>query len=238
MTTAGALLEIRSLVVEFGAGPAARRVLDGVDLTVRAGECVGLAGPSGSGKTTLARACLGLLPPAARLVAGTLRFRDMDLTRAPDHEWCALRGRQIAYLPQEPASSLDPVRRVGWQVCETMAIHGLDKGAAARKRALETMARVGLDEPERLWYETSDRLSGGQRQRVALAAALAAGPALLIADEPTTALDASLRLHVLDLFGELRRTAGLAVVLVSHDRRALERAADRVVQLPRPRGSP
>ncbi|HKD99941.1 MAG TPA: ABC transporter ATP-binding protein [Planctomycetota bacterium] len=227
------ILEVRDLRVRLGS----TFVLDGVSLSIGAGECVAVVGDSGSGKTTLALACMGLLPRGGRVVEGSIRFDGRELVGAGERELDELRGRSMAMLFQEPAAALDPIQRVGAQVSETLEVHGLARGPESRGRVVEALRDAGVPNAERILGEVPHRLSGGLRQRVALASAIVARPRLLFADEPTTALDPPLRSHVLGLLGRLRRETGLAVVLISHDRDAVARHAQRVVALRRGRAA-
>ncbi len=229
-TSAGDTLRVRGLRVELPGRGGAVPVLDGVDLRIGAGECVALVGESGSGKTTLALACAGLLPEGSR-VEGRIELGGRDVTELRDRDWDALRGAAIGFVFQEPSLALDPVMRVGRQVAESLEVHGIARGDEARRRVVALLAECGLPRPEALLHEVPHRLSGGMRQRVALAAALVAEPRLLVADEPTTALDASLRAHVLRLLERRRRERGLSVLLVSHDLASVGRHADRIVVL-------
>jgi peptide/nickel transport system permease protein len=216
-------LVVEGLTVRYG--PAATAV-DRVDLTVAAGELVGLVGESGSGKSTLAAATLGLLPPAATVVAGSVRVCGHDLAACSAAELRALRGGRVALVPQEAMSALNPVRTVGHQLAEAVRAHGRIDRAAARGRARELLDLVGLD-PRRA-REYPHQFSGGMRQRVVIALALAGQPAVLIADEPTSGLDVLVQAEVMDLLDGLRRRLGLAVLVVSHDLPVIERFADRL----------
>lgn len=218
-----AVLAIEELVV--AAGPHA--ILDRVSLAIGAGETLALVGESGSGKSTVARAILRLLPaPAVAITGGRIRFGAEDLARASESRMRAIRGGRIGMIFQEPMSSLDPCFTVGHQLREAMRLHGRrDAGVAAQEAAL---AGAGLEEAPALRGRFPHALSGGQRQRVAIAIALACGPALLLADEPTTALDPSVQKRILDLLGALARNRGLAVLLITHDLAVAAARADRI----------
>jgi ABC-type glutathione transport system ATPase component len=206
-------------------------VVDRLSFELDAGEFLGLAGPSGSGKTLTLLALIGLTPPAARVRAAELSFSDLDLTRLDARGWMRVRGRRIGWVGQEAAMVLDPVRTVGGQLVEVVRRHtGLDR-RAARERAFAWLERVRLDGARAVSEAYPHELSGGQRQRVALALAVAGQPDVLLADEPTTALDPELRAHLLDLLGELRRELRLALLHVSHDHEMLRRHCDRVTDL-------
>ena len=217
------LLEVRDLRVAFGA----HEVVRGVSLQVRAGEKVALVGESGSGKTVTALSLLRLLPDAR--LGGTVRLDGEELLGAPERRLRALRGDAVAYVFQEPMTALNALYPIGEQIAEVLrAKRGLTK-AQAWAQAEAALAQVGLDEPARRARQYPHQLSGGQRQRAMIAMALALRPRLLVADEPTTALDASLRVQVLELLGELQRRLGLAVLLITHDLPLVRRFADRVV---------
>ena len=208
-----------------------RRVLvDDVSFAVAPGECVALVGESGAGKSLTVRALLGLLPEHAEVSAETLEVDGVDARGLPEREWRALRGARIALVSQDALVSLDPLRRIGAEVAEPLEIHGSLTRAERADRVSELLADVAMPDPERRARQRSHELSGGLRQRALIASALAADPAVLIADEPTTALDATVQARVLAL---LRRIAddGTAVVFVSHDMAAVRRIADRVVVL-------
>ncbi|MFD7642085.1 ABC transporter ATP-binding protein [Kitasatospora sp. NPDC059795] len=214
------VLAIEELTVDH---PGGVRAVDGVSLTLGAGEALVLLGESGSGKTTLARTVLGL-PGRGAVVRGSVRLGGRELLGLPERELSRIRGRRIGYVPQDPSATLDPLRRIGPQLAEVLRRHGLaDRRRDARAGALPVLAAAGLPDPERAAAAYPHELSGGLRQRAAIALAVACGPELLIADEPTTALDALLRAHILDLFTTLRTEQGLALLLVTHDLSAAAR---------------
>jgi oligopeptide/dipeptide ABC transporter ATP-binding protein len=224
------LLEVRDLVVHYeaGAGPpvgAAR----GLTLAVDAGETVGLLGESGCGKTTLLLALLGLLPPGARVVGGSIRFRGRDVLALTSSEMRRMRGAEVAIVFQDPALALNPVRRVGAQVAEVVRAHR-DQGARrCREDALAMLGEVGFAEPARIAEAYPHELSGGQRQRVVIAQALACRPALLLADEPTASLDPTSQAELRALLALLQRRLGLAMLIASHDLGSLFALAQRVL---------
>jgi oligopeptide/dipeptide ABC transporter ATP-binding protein len=222
------LLEIDDLRVDFPAPGGPVPAVAGASLTLERGHALALVGESGSGKTTTALAVPRLLPPGARVRARRLALDGQDLTELDERGLRALRGRMVGVLFQDPGASLDPVQRVGRQVAEGPRVAlGLASGEA-RRRALELLASVGLPEPEEIAERFPHQLSGGQRQRVALAMALASGPRLLIADEPTTALDTTLQAQVLELLADLARARSMALLLVAHDLAVVARAAGEV----------
>jgi len=211
-TTAGALVSIRNLSVAFGG----LRVLHGVDFDVARGEAVGLVGESGCGKSVTWLAALGLLPAVAS-VAGSVVLDGEEILHAPAEMLDRVRGGRIAMIFQDPASSLNPVHRVGRQVEEALRLHrGLD-GAAARAEARRLFELVGIPDAGRRLDVYPHELSGGQNQRVMIAMALAGEPELLVADEPTTALDATIQAQILDLLRRVQAERGMALVLISHD---------------------
>ncbi len=223
------LLEVTDLAIEVGPGA---RAVDGISFALEPGRTLALCGESGSGKSLAALACVRLLPAAARVAAGEIRWRGRSVLGLSGSEMRAIRGREIGFVFQEPMTALHPGIRAGDQVAEAMLVHERSLGAReARTRAVALLGRVGLDDPERRARAYPHELSGGQRQRVLIAMALAAGPAALLADEPTTALDPSLRREVLGLIRALQRERGLAVLLVSHDLALVRDFADEIAVL-------
>jgi peptide/nickel transport system permease protein len=221
---AGDLLTVRGLQVAYGD----TTVVHGVDLHVDAGEVLGLVGESGSGKTQTAFAVLGLLPEGGRVATGSVVFDGEELTRMSARQHAALCGTQLAYVPQEPMSNLDPAFRIGYQLVTPMRVHlGLSR-RAARERALALLARVGIPDPQRTFSSYAHEISGGMAQRVLIAGAISCGPKLLIADEPTTALDVTVQAEVLDLLRDLQREYRMGVVLVTHNFGVVADICDRV----------
>ena len=215
---ADALLALQDLRVRYPkADGGETEVVRGVSLTVRRSEVLGLVGESGSGKSQTAFAVLGLLPPTARTSAAHLTFDGTDLQRLSAAERNRLRGRRIGYIPQEPMSNLDPSFRIGSQLTEPMRHHLKISKAEARQRALDLLARVGIKDPERVFDSYPHEISGGMAQRVLIAGAVSCDPELLIADEPTTALDVTVQAEVLDLMRSLVAERDLGVLLVTHD---------------------
>ncbi len=225
-----AILAVEDLTVELPSGGALHPAVDGIWFTVAAGEAVGVVGESGCGKTQLARAILGLVPDGGHL-RGRVRYDGRDLLPLSDMEWGAVRGREIGMVFQEPASALDPVRTVGEHIEEAVRLHRRVSRRQARRLALESLRAVAFPDPERALDAYAHRLSGGLRQRACLAIALAPGPRLLIADEPTASLDATVALQILELLDRLRRERGLAVLLITHDLGVVARHCDRVLVL-------
>jgi peptide/nickel transport system permease protein len=223
------LLRVTNLSVGYPSGDDYRKVVYGVDLDVRRGEVMGLVGESGSGKTQTAFSVLGLLPPDGTLLGDSnIRFDGTELTRLPEPERRALRGKRIGYIPQEPMSNLDPCFRVGEQLVEPLrAVSGLSKQAAVAE-ALNLLERVGIPEPRRTFAAYPHEISGGMAQRVLIAGAVSGKPDLLIADEPTTALDVTVQADVLDLLRDLQTEFGMAMLLVTHNFGVVADICDRV----------
>jgi microcin C transport system ATP-binding protein len=216
------LLEVRDLSIYFGP----RKVVDRASFTLDAGEKLALVGESASGKTVTALSTLRLIEDAR--LTGEVIFNGRDVLQMRPEELHAMRGRDIAVIFQEPMTALNPLYNVGRQIVESLELHTELRGDAAWQAAVEAMRRVGIDEPERRAHSYPHQLSGGQRQRAMIAMALACNPKLLIADEPTTALDVTIRLQILELLERLRAEAGMALLLITHDLNLVRRFADRV----------
>lgn len=226
---ADALLSIEGLRVSFGSATSARTVLDDVSLEVRPGETIGLVGESGCGKTATAMSILGLLPGTGRIEAGTIWFNGRDLAALPERELRGIRGKEIGLISQEPMISLNPAFRIGRQLAEAVRKHHGVTFREAHSRAIALLRRVHLPDPETVARRYPHELSGGMAQRVAIARALAGEPKLLIADEPTTALDVTVQAEILDLLREIQREHGMAVLLVTHDWGVVADICDRAV---------
>jgi len=221
-----ALLEIDGLEVRLDGGA---RLLRGVSLAVEAGRVVGLVGESGAGKTMVSRAVLGILPGNARITGGAIRFDGRDITRLPEVGRRHLLGREIAFIPQNPMTALNPVARIGPQVTDVLRLHlGMDR-TAANVRALQLLRDVHLRDPERVLRAFPHELSGGQRQRVLIAIAFACRPRLVIADEPTTALDVTVQKQILRLIRELQAGSGTAILFITHDLGVVAKLCEHVV---------
>jgi oligopeptide/dipeptide ABC transporter ATP-binding protein len=219
------LLSVRGLAVAFGG----TRVVDGVSFDVARGEVVALVGESGSGKTVTALSLLDLVPEPGRRVEGHVTFEGRDVGSLSDVELRRLRGGGIGFVFQEPGAALDPVRTVGSELIAVLRQHrGLSR-AEARREAVSWLSRVALPDPEARMDDLPHRMSGGMRQRATVALALAGGPRLLVADEPTTALDVTIQAQVLELLGRLRDELGLAVLIVTHDFGIVAEVADRAL---------
>ncbi|ROT29375.1 ABC transporter ATP-binding protein [Micromonospora sp. HM5-17] len=222
------LLELRDLDTDIALRRGTVHALDGVDLQVMPGETLGVVGESGSGKTMTALSIMGLLPPGGRVTGGEIRFEGRDLRSLPADEVRRIRGVRMGMVFQDPLTSLNPTMRIGFQVAEPLRVHqGVGK-AEARERAIEILRRVGMPRPERIVDNYPHELSGGMRQRVAIAMALVCSPRLLIADEPTTALDVTTQRQILELIDDLKDEFGMAVILVTHDLGVIAGRADRV----------
>lgn len=224
-----ALLEVRDLRTTFASPAGEARAVDGVSFDVGAGESVAVVGESGAGKSVLAASLLGLVPPPGRITGGTIRFEGQDLRSLSAAAMRDLRGRRLAMIVQEPSTAFDPLQRVGAQVAEVARAHGERSRTNAAARALTMLERVGLPDPERAARSYPHELSGGMRQRVLIAMALLLEPALVLADEPTTALDATVRVGILDLLRRLQRESGTALLLITHDLAVVEATCTRAL---------
>ncbi|MFH1603573.1 MAG: oligopeptide/dipeptide ABC transporter ATP-binding protein, partial [Pseudomonadota bacterium] len=222
------LLQVEGLKTWLDSSGGTVRAIDGVDLQVGRGETFAIVGESGCGKSMTALSVLRLLPEAGRIVGGSVLLGGEDLLGLPEAQMRGVRGRRIAMIFQEPATSLNPVLTVGMQISEVLDRHTALRGEAARKRVLELLTAVGIPDPERRLDEYAFQLSGGLKQRVMIAVALAAEPDLLIADEPTTALDVTIQAQVLELLSELQRESGMAILLITHDLGVVAQMAHRV----------
>ncbi|MQT14179.1 ABC transporter ATP-binding protein [Segnochrobactrum spirostomi] len=223
-----ALLEISNLSVSFATRHGAFRAVDRVSLDIGLNEVVSVVGESGSGKSVAMLAVMGLLPTTATITADRLAFDGRDLLTMPARERRRIIGRDMAMIFQEPMSSLNPCFTVGFQIGEVLKTHLGLNGTAKRKRAAELLALVGIPDPERRLSAFPHQLSGGMSQRVMIAMALAGNPKLLIADEPTTALDVTIQAQILDLLTKIQRETGMALVLITHDMGVVAETAHRV----------
>jgi dipeptide transport system ATP-binding protein len=223
-----ALLEIRNLSVEFTTAAGPFRAVDGVDITVDQGDVLAIVGESGSGKSVAVLAMMGLLPWTATITADRMHFDGRDLRSLGAREHRKVIGRDMAMIFQEPMSSLNPCFTVGFQIKETLRQH-LDLSRAERRtRAIELLDLVGIPDPETRLSAFPHQLSGGMSQRVMIAMALSCNPRLLIADEPTTALDVTIQAQILDLLSDLQRDTGMALILITHDMGVVAETAQRV----------
>ncbi len=225
------LLEVQDLAITYHVGGVLRRVVEEVGFAIAPGEVLALVGESGSGKTTTAQAVLGLLPANGRIERGVIRLGTDDIAHWPEHRLAAIRGTRLSLIPQDPVTSLNPVRTIGAQIGEVLQIHGERDRGRIRARVLELLERVGLTPAALRAGQYPHELSGGMKQRVLIAIAVALRPALIVADEPTSALDVTVQRRILDLIDELRREDGTAVLLVTHDLGVAADRADRIVVL-------
>ncbi len=222
------VLDVRDLCVEFPGRAGTVTALDGVSLSIRPGEILGVVGESGAGKSMTGLAVQGLLEPPGRIASGQVLLNGRRIDQLSDRDYAKVRGREIGAIFQDPLTSLNPLFSVGQQLIETIRLHlGLSR-AAARKRAIDLLAEVGIPAPDERVDHYPHQFSGGMRQRVVIALALAARPKLIIADEPTTALDVSIQAQIIALLRALCNEHGTAVMLVTHDMGVIAETADRV----------
>ncbi len=224
-----ALLEVENLQTHFRSPDGINRAVDGLNFQVEARETVAIVGESGCGKSVTAMSILRLIPEPPGKIAGSIRFEGRDLLKCSDREMRAIRGNEISMIFQEPMTSLNPVLTVGKQIGETLRLHQGMSASQAEARAIEMLELVGIPEAKRRVREYPHQLSGGMRQRVMIAIALACNPKLLIADEPTTALDVTIQAQILDLMRDLKRTVGAAIVIITHDLGVVAEVAERVI---------
>ncbi len=224
-----ALLEVDRLQTHFRTPDGVNRAVDGVSFHVEAGETLAIVGESGCGKSVTAMSILRLIPEPPGKIAGAIRFNDRDLLTLSDRQMRNIRGNDISMIFQEPMTSLNPVLTVGRQIGETLQLHQRMSRRQAEARAVEMLQLVGIPEAKRRVREYPHQLSGGMRQRVMIAIALACNPKLLIADEPTTALDVTIQAQILDLMRDLKHRVGAAIVLITHDLGVVAEVAERVV---------
>lgn len=228
-TSEAPLLEIENLRVVYGTSEREQVAVSDVSLVVRAGEIVGVVGESGSGKTQTVFATLGLLPAQATTPRGSIRFAGRELLEASEAELCSIRGRDIGYIPQEPVSNLDPTFTVGTQLVFAIRAQSQRTRAEAKALALSMLEHVGIRNPDRVYKMYPHQISGGMAQRVLIAGAVANSPRLLLADEPTTALDVTIQAEVLDLLRDLQKESGMGVLIVTHNFGVVADLCDRVV---------
>ena len=225
------LLSVRDLSTAFETETGLVTVVDHVSFELEAGETLGLVGESGCGKSVTALSIMGLLPrPAGRIKGGDVLFRDENLTRASPERLRQVRGNRIAMIFQEPMTALNPVQRIGRQLAETYTLHEPElKSSDVTEKTLGLLEQVGIPAPESRLYDYPHQLSGGMRQRVMIAMALARHPDILIADEPTTALDVTIQAQILELLRELQRDTGMAIIFITHDLGVIAELCSRVV---------
>jgi len=222
------ILSVRDLSIGFRRPGGDLPAVDKISFDVREGETFVIIGESGSGKSLTGMSIAGL-QPATSVTSGSIRFKERELLNRPDAELRRMRGREIGLIYQDPLGSLNPVWPVGDQIAEALRAHGLASGAAAARRAVEMLDRVRIPDPARVATAYPHEISGGMRQRAMIAMALIAGPSLLIADEPTTALDVTIKAQMLELLAELQREMALTIILITHDMGVVAEVADRIL---------
>ena len=224
-----ALLKIKNLTIEFHDTVPSTKIVEDISFSMEEGEILGIVGESGSGKTQTALSVMGLLGEYARMPKGEILFQGRDILQMPREELWNIRGREIGMIFQEPMTSLNPVMTIGAQVEEAMKIHSRFNARERKERALQMMQNVELPNPQLLYEKYPHQLSGGMRQRVMIAAALVMEPKLLIADEPTTALDVTIQAQILKLLQKINREQGTAVLFISHDLGVIRHLCSRVI---------
>ena len=224
-----ALLDIEDLRTYFETPRGVVKAVDGVDISLNQGDTLGIVGESGCGKTVLALTILQLIPiPPGKIVSGRILFNDVDLLRLKEEEIRRVRGKDISMIFQEPMTSLNPVLRIGEQIAEVIRLHQGLSGRDATSRAVEMLKLVGIPSPDRRAKEYPHQMSGGMRQRVMIAMAIACNPRLMLADEPTTALDVTIQAQILDLINRLKEEMGTSVIMITHDLGVIAEAAQSV----------
>lgn len=224
------ILEVKGLTVSLTDRPR-HKLLDRVSFTVPRESIVALVGGSGSGKTTAGLSIMRLLPPALKSASGQVLYNGVDLLNVPQQKVRALRGKEIAMVFQDPLQAFNPVFTIGDQISEVLRTHTSLSRGNAQDKVIETLTQAGLDDPWRVYRSYPHQLSGGMRQRAMIAQAVAAGPALLIADEPTSSLDVTLQAKILELFQQLKDALKLSIILITHDLGVVQHIADHVVVL-------
>lgn len=227
--TGRVLLDVRGLRTRFGPPRGGLVAVDGVDLTLRRGRTTALVGESGSGKSATALSIMGLIEPPGRVIAGEILLDGRDLRTADEREMQTVRGARIGMVFQDPLTSLNPALTIGSQIAETILAHEPVSTAIANARAVELLERVGVSNAKARALDYPHHFSGGMRQRALIAAAIACRPDIIIADEPTTALDVTVQAQIFDLLRELQRDKGTAIILITHDMGAVSEMADRVI---------
>jgi len=223
------MLKVRDLTVSFRTEQGIVRAVDGVSFDVGEGELLGVVGESGSGKTVSLLAVMGLITDPNAIIAGSIQYRGRELVGLKSRAMRELRGKEIAMIFQDPMTALTPVYTIGWQIAEQVLAHNNVSKSAAWQRAIDLLAEVNIPKPEETAHRYPHQLSGGMRQRVVIAMALSCNPALLVADEPTTALDVTVQAQILDLLHKLRRNHGSAIVFITHDMGVMAEIADRML---------
>ena len=223
------MLEVKDLKVSFRSEQGLMRAIDGVSFNVGEGEILGMVGESGSGKTVSLLAVMGLINDPNAVIEGSIKFKGRELVGMPNAEMRKLRGREIAMIFQDPMTALTPVYTIGWQIAEQILAHEKISKSAARQKAIDLLAEVNIPNPADAIDRYPHQLSGGMRQRAVIAMALSCNPSLLVADEPTTALDVTVQAQILDLVRKLQRNHKSAVVFITHDMGVIAEIADRVM---------
>ncbi|SHJ78701.1 peptide/nickel transport system ATP-binding protein [Rubritalea squalenifaciens DSM 18772] len=224
------ILEVKDLVTEFKTDGGWLRAVDGVSFNVPKGKTIGIVGESGCGKSVTSMSIVDLLPkPMGHVRGGEIFFKGRDIRKVPHQEFYKIRGGQIGVIFQEPMTALNPVHKIGRQLMEVLLLHRKLSKQEARERAIEILDKVGIPAPERRVDEYPHQLSGGMRQRVVIAMALACKPDLIIADEPTTALDVTVQAEILDLINSLQKEMGMSVIMITHDLGVIAETCDEVV---------
>jgi peptide/nickel transport system ATP-binding protein len=222
------LLDVKDLSLEFRTRSGIVHALEHVSLSLEKGETVGIVGESGSGKSVLSYGLMRILDPAARITSGSIHFGGLDVLGASERTMQEVRGREMAMIFQSPRTALNPIRRVGQQIEDVLREHTSTLSSGLKKKAIEALAQVRIPDPERRYHAYPFELSGGQCQRVMIALALACGPQLLIADEPTTGLDVTTQAAILSLIGELARERHMATIFITHDLALASEYCDRI----------
>ena len=223
------LLEVKNLTIGFPDGDELRTVVDHVNFSVGRGEIVGIVGESGSGKTITVQTIMGLKKPDAQILSGEILFNDTDLLKLSDEELSKIQGNDMSMVFQEPMTSLNPVKKIGWQVAESLKIHTSMSDEEIHTRVIEILANVGLPKPEELCQKYPHQLSGGMRQRVMIAMAMICWPKLLVCDEPTTALDVTVQAQILQLLRKIHSEANTSILFISHDLNVVKEVCQRVI---------
>ncbi|WLR49677.1 ABC transporter ATP-binding protein [Bacillus tianshenii] len=224
------ILKVSNLKISFQNSGENIDIIRDVNFSIKKGEILGLVGESGSGKSVTSMAVMGLLPPnVTKIKSGSILFKENDLLKAPKKELRKIRGNEIAMIFQDPMSTLDPAYKVGYQIEEMLLFHKKESKKGAKERAIELLQLVGIPSPEQRYNEYPHQLSGGMRQRVVIAIALACDPELIIADEPTTALDVTVQAEILDLLQELKEKINTSILLITHDMGVVAEMCDRVL---------
>ncbi len=224
-----ALLEVRNLETTFFTPAGEVKAVNGVSFNLESGKVLGIVGESGSGKSVTAYSILQILTHPGRIVGGSIKFKGHELVGMTDHEMRKIRGNRISIIFQDPMTSLNPVYTIGNQLIEAIELHTHRKGEAARQRAIELLSLVGINEPEKRLKQYPFEHSGGMRQRVMIAMALACEPDILIADEPTTALDVTIQAQILELMQDLQKKFGMAIIMITHDLGVIAGMCDEVI---------